>query len=108
MVLLTYADDCITVGPSMVDIDDSVQSMKNGPEKFVLTDEGDINKFLGIEITHIGEKIFKVSQHLLIDRIISLLNMATDDYGMETNAKSTPVDKPLFHKDLFGKPHKEA
>ena len=34
--------------------------------------------------------------------------MATDDYGMETNAKSTPVDKPLFHKDLFGKPHKEA
>ena len=27
--------------------------MKNGPEKFVFTDEGNLNKLLGIEITHI-------------------------------------------------------
>ena len=32
----------------MVYIDALVQSMKNGSEKFVLTDKRDINKFLGI------------------------------------------------------------
>ena len=42
MIVITYVDDCIIVGPSMVDIDYFVQSMKNGPEKFVLIDEGDI------------------------------------------------------------------
>ena len=48
MVLLTYIDDCILVVTSIVDIDAFIQSMKNGPEKFILTEKGDINKFLRI------------------------------------------------------------
>jgi hypothetical protein len=35
----------------MKDINNFIKSMKDGPEEYVLTDEGDINKFLGIEIT---------------------------------------------------------
>ena len=108
MIVFTYFYDCILVGPSMVDINAFVQSMKNGPDKFVLTDKGDINKFLGIEITHIDENRFKLSQLLLIYRIMSLLNIYTNNYGMDTNAKSTPVGKPLLHKDLSVKPLKEA
>ena len=27
---------------------------------------------------------------------------------MDTNSKSTPIGKPLLHKDLFGKPRKET
>ena len=81
----------------MVGIDAFVQLMKNGSEKFVFTDEGDINKILIIEITHIDEKIFKVLQPFLIGNIISLLNIDTNNYGMDTNAKSTPVGKPLLH-----------
>ena len=92
----------------MVDFDAFVQSMKNGPEKFVLTDQRDIYKSSGIEITHIDEKIFKASQTLLIDRIVYLINIDTKNYGMETNAKSTPVGKPLLHKDLSGKPCKSG
>ena len=61
MIVLTYVDDCIIVVPYKVDIDAFIQSMKNRPEKFVLTDEWYINKLLGIEITHIDEKIVKVS-----------------------------------------------
>ena len=61
MIILTYVDDCIIVVPSMANIDAFVASMKTGSEKFVLTDEGDINKFLGIEITHIDNKRFKIS-----------------------------------------------
>ena len=48
MIILTYADDCIIVGPSMGNINRFVNSMKNGDENFVLIDEGDINKLLGI------------------------------------------------------------
>ena len=92
----------------MVDIDTFVQSMKNGCDKFVLIEEGDKNKLLGIEITHIAEKILKVSQPFSIEIILSLLNIDTNYYGMDTNAKSTPIGNPLLHKDLSGKSCKEA
>ena len=83
-----------------------VESMKTGKENVVLTDEGDINKLLGIEITQLDDRRFKVSQPFLIDWIVSFLNIDTNDYGMETNTKPTPVVKPLLHKDLAGKPRK--
>ena len=67
MIILTYIDDCIIVGPSMENINRFVDSKKNGNENFVLTDEGDINKFLGIEITQLDDKIFKISQQYLTD-----------------------------------------
>ena len=69
----------------MVDINDFVQSMKNGPDKFVLTDEGEIKKLLGIEINHIDEKSLKLSQPLLNYMILYLLNIDTNGYGMDTN-----------------------
>ena len=42
MIILTYVDDCIIVGPSMDLIDSFVESTKTGKEKFVLKDEGDM------------------------------------------------------------------
>ena len=96
MAVLMYVDDCIIVGPSMKYIDYFVASMKYGSENFVLTDEGDINKFLGIEITQIDKEGFKISQPFPIDRIISFLNIDTNDFVMKTNAKSTSVGKPLL------------
>ena len=65
MIILTYVDDCIIVGPSMDCIDSFVESMKTGKEKFVLKDEGYINKFVGIEITQLDDKRFKVSHPFL-------------------------------------------
>ena len=73
-----------------------------------MTDEGDINKFLGIEVTQLDDKIFKFSQPYLIDRIIYFLNIDANDHNVETNAESTPVGKPLLHKYLSVKPCKET
>ena len=106
-IILTYVDNCIIVGPSMQKLDAFVKSMEVGPKLFTLTNEGDIDKFFGIEINHLDEKRFKISQPFLIDRIISFLNIDTNDFGLGTNSKLTPVDKPLLHKDLSGKPRKE-
>ena len=107
MIVLTYVDDCILVRPSMQKIYAFVKSTEVGPGNFMLTDEGDIDKFLGIEINHLDEKRFKISQPFLIDRIISFLNIDTHDFGLGTNSKSTPVGKTLLYKDLSGKPRKE-
>ncbi len=75
IIVLMYIDDCIIVSPSMPDIDSFVTSMQDGAEKFILTNEGDIDKLLGIKITQLNEKRFKISQPFLIKRIISLLNI---------------------------------
>ena len=107
MKVLMYVDDFIIVGPSMKDIGGFVESKKIGCEKFVLTDKRDINIFFGIKMTQIDEKIFKISHLFLIDRIIYFINIETNNYGMETNAKSTPIVKPLLHKYSSGKPHEE-
>jgi hypothetical protein len=44
MIIITYVGDCIIVSDSMKDINTFVKSMKDGPEEYGLTDEGDINK----------------------------------------------------------------
>jgi hypothetical protein len=72
MIVLTYVDDCIIVGNKMKEIDEFVTSMQNGPENFVLTDEGDIDKFLGIEIEHLDDKRFELKLPIL--RVHQLVN----------------------------------
>jgi hypothetical protein len=59
----------------MKDINTFVKSMKDGPKKYVLTDEGYINKYLGIEINEITRHKFELSQPFLIKRIVNLLGL---------------------------------
>jgi hypothetical protein len=49
MIIITYVDDCIIVRNSMNDTNTFVKSMKDGPKGYVLTDEGDIKKFLELK-----------------------------------------------------------
>ena len=58
MVLLTYVDDCIIISPSHESIDRLISSMQSGPENFRLTDEGGVNKFLGVKITRLDDNSF--------------------------------------------------
>jgi hypothetical protein len=46
MIIITYKDDCIIVSNSMKDINTFIKSMKDNPEGYGSTDEGDINIFL--------------------------------------------------------------
>ena len=80
--------------------------MKNGSEGFILTDEGDINKFLGIEIKQVTKNKFEFSQPFLTERIVNLLGLENNEFGIDYKTKVTPVGKPLLNKDLAGKPRK--
>jgi hypothetical protein len=106
MLIITYVDDCIIVANLMIDINTFVESMKNGSERFILTDEGDINKFLGIEIKQLTKSKFELSQPFLTERIVNLLGLENNEFGIDFNTKVTPVGKPLLNKDLAGKPCK--
>ena len=104
MILLTYVDDCIIFSPSMELIDRLVQSIHDGPENFKFTDEGDVNKFLGIDITRIDSSSFELSQPFLIDRLLQLLGLCNNPFETDANSLSTPVAKGLLHHVLVGKP----
>jgi hypothetical protein len=66
MIIITYIDDCIIIRDSMKDINTFVKTMKDGPKGYVLTDEGDIHKFLGVEIRQVTRNKFKLSRPFLI------------------------------------------
>jgi hypothetical protein len=101
-IVLTYVDDCIIVGDSMHRIDALIQSLHGGGKRFVLQDEGSIDKYLGVNIKQIDANAFELSQPCLIERITTFLGIADG----KTNEKLTPVGKPLLNKDLPGVPRK--
>jgi hypothetical protein len=84
MIIITYVDDCIIVSNSMKDINTFVTSMKDGPKEYVLSDKGDINKFLGIEIKEITRNKFKLLQPFLIKQIVNLIGLGQNKFDGQT------------------------
>jgi hypothetical protein len=107
MIIIIYVDDCIIISNSMKDINTSVKSMKDGTKGYVLTDEGDINNFFGIQIKEFTKNKFELSQPFLIRQIVNLLGLGQNEFDVHTNTKTTPAGKPLLNKDLEGKPYKK-
>eukprot|EP00957_Ditylum_brightwellii_P197618 15055429-Ditylum_brightwellii.AAC.2 len=101
LAVLTYVDDCILVSKSQKAIDEPVESLKNGKEQFLLTDEGDIDKFLGIELKHNKDGSFEMTQPHLTERIIKLLGLEKEDNKWKTSANSrlTPSEQIILHRD---------
>jgi hypothetical protein len=91
----------------MKEINTFVKSITDGPEGYVLTDEGDTNKYLGIEIKEITKNKFELSQPFLIKQIVNLLGLGQNEFDVHTKTKITPVGKPLLNKDLEGKSRKK-
>ena len=58
-------------------VDSVIQSLKDGTEDFDLTDEGSIDKYLGVMITDIDATSFEMSQPFLVRRIIKFLSLST-------------------------------
>jgi hypothetical protein len=108
MMLLVYVDDCTIVDSDMAEIDKFVVSMQNCPENFILTDEGNIDKFLGLEIKQLGPKEFEISKPFLIDCIITFLGLQSDAAETHCNDKFTPAAAQILNKDLQGKPRKKT
>ena len=102
-IIITYVDDCIVLYRDKSVFYELIDSLKNGPEKFDLTDEGDINMYLGVEIEMLGKdnpntpRSFEMKQPFLIGRILKLLGIVEGD-----NSKPTPATKPVLTKESEG------
>ena len=105
MILLVYVDDCIIIADNSMRIDYLIHSLKNGKEKYILTEEGTLDKLLGINITPIDDDRFELSQPFLIKRIVKFVESECET-PMNDRPTPTPVGKPLLHKDLAGKERK--
>jgi histone deacetylase 1/2 len=101
-VVLVYVDDCFIVAKSSDAIDSFLNSLRHGDENFDFQDEGDMTKYLGVDINHLPDGSFELRQPYLIDRIIDTLGL------QDSHTVPTPSVKPLLHKDLDGLPRKNS
>ena len=64
MIILTYVDDCIFISNKKETLDKFIHSLANGIEKFEFTDEGAIDKYLGVEIEFFCDNLSSFGESL--------------------------------------------
>jgi hypothetical protein len=99
-ILLVYVDDAILCGPNSKDIDDIIVSLKEGS---VITDEGEIDDYLGVKITQPTKDTIKLRQPYLIQQILDEVGMLPQS---KTKDKADPSSTNLC-RDLDGSPFQE-
>ena len=80
MMYVPYTDDYILAGPNPNEINQAIKDIK--ADKINITNEGDIQDFLGIKIDHKPDTKIHLTQPHLIDQILYDLKM-----GEKTNPK---------------------
>ena len=105
MVVLTYVDDCILISKDGSTIDQFIQSLQDGSENFVFTDEGTMSSYLGVDVSQLSDGTgFTLTQPFLIELIVEALNF---DLKTTKGARgNTPASYPLLNKDPDGPPRK--
>lgn len=79
-----YTDDSILAGPDQSEIEQIVQELQDA--KLTITDEGDLQDFLGVNINRKKDGTIHLTQPHLIDQILK--DMRLDDDNVKT--KATP------------------
>ncbi len=95
-ILIIYVDNCILMSPDSSLIDDFIKDMKSD---YTLEDEGDINAYLGINVTRPTKDTIKLNQPALIQRIVDSLHLKDNQQHL------TPADRVLT-PDKDGDPRK--
>ena len=94
--ILVYVDDCLIFSQDKDKINQLIDKLKN-KKKLDLTDEGDVDKYLGVEIERNKEdKSITFKKTFLIQRAIELLGLRY------SNQVDIPAIKPPLSKDLEG------
>ena len=74
-IVLVYVNDCIIVYKDSKTIEYLVISLKIGPENFLLTDGGDIEHYLGVDIRPLKGDTFELCQTYPINNVLDLLDL---------------------------------
>jgi len=97
-IILCYVDDCIIFQrKGSKAADRLIDSLKRGHENFDFTDDGDLKRYLGVDVVSLPGGGFHLKQTHLIQRFLSVIG-----FDENVNDRPTPAVKPLLHKDLDG------
>jgi hypothetical protein len=99
-VFLVYVDDAILCGPNKVEIDNIINELA---ALFDITDEGELDEYLGVKISRATSDTITLRQPHLIQQIL-------DDMGMKPNTKTKDKPAPsstILRRDLDGAPFDE-
>jgi len=112
-ILIAYVDDCIIMSQKRETIKKIIKSLQDGKDpdnpqvtykaKYVLTDDGEIKNYLGVQVLRNRDGSIELKQKFLIERIIDAVGL---DKSLIGSAKPVPAIKPLLSKDLDGPPRK--
>ena len=80
LILVVYINDILIFSKEKIWIDIFVKLLFKGDEKFELTDEGSIDKYLGLKIAEKQDRTYKLKQPYLIKYIIDELNLSVIDF----------------------------
>ena len=92
--VLVYVDDCLVFSRDQQVIDEFFSNLGT---KYTITDEGEVAKYLGVDVRRPNDHIYELRQPYLIQRIIETLGLN------DSNEHLVPAVKPLLSKDVTGK-----
>ena len=101
VVILVYVDDMIALSKDKNALDDLVKNLNK--KNFILTDEGSLDKYLGVDVKRKKGGSLELVQPFLIERILILLGMKDESVR---NINPTSAIKLLLNKDLKGENRK--
>ena len=88
MVLLFYVDDCLMFIPSKDKIDEVYDSLQ---EDFKIEDDGELNKYRGIDLDRHPYGSIHTSQTYLTQRIINMISDIEKSSAKPTPTVKTPL-----------------
>jgi len=99
-IIVMYVDDCTIISRTKADVDKIYKELKR--RNYKLTDEGTLEDYLGLQIKHYDDGSFRVSQPMLIERILASIP------GMQfaRSTKSPAISGAILSKDEHGDPGK--
>ena len=109
---MLYTDDSILAGPSKDEIDQIIKDIKKSGLN--VTDEGEIQDFLGVNTNMMKDGTIHLTQPHLVDQILKDLNMMQDNVQpKDTPAKASEVlkrnksgedfEKSFHYRSIIGK-----
>ena len=102
MIILLYVDGMIVALKKEKDVNNLIQSLREESERFILTSEGDVKNYLGVEIVKNKYGSFEFKQPHLIQRILDYVNVEKGN----NKGKPTPATFQLLHKDGKDEPRR--
>jgi len=95
-LLAVYIDDCILAIKEESELKEAIKEIA---EKFEITDEANVDEYLGVKIERQEDGTVKMYQPYLITQILETLG-----FNNKTKAKNTPaISSKILHRDTEGK-----